>query len=78
VERFTNIIRGQLFGHTHNDHIEIIKSFNDGTPVGSVFIAPSFTTYYSQILLKLTFKKDLKACSHHLESLKLMLKLINP
>jgi hypothetical protein len=47
VERFTNTIRGQLFGHTHNDHIEIIKSYNDGTPVGSVLIAPSFTTFES-------------------------------
>jgi len=47
VERFQNTIRGQLFGHTHNDHIEVIKSFNDDTAVGSVLIAPSFTTFES-------------------------------
>jgi len=44
VERFTNIIRGQYFAHTHNDHIEIIRGPTDDAPVGTVFIAPSFTT----------------------------------
>jgi sphingomyelin phosphodiesterase len=45
VDRFTNIIRGQFFGHTHDDEIEIVRSYADSSPVGVVHIAPSLTTY---------------------------------
>jgi len=45
VDRFTNIIRGQFFGHTHNDQIYTMRSFADDTPIGTQFVAPSFTTY---------------------------------
>jgi len=44
VDRFTNIIRGQFFGHTHTDQVQVVRSFADGSPVGSIYIAPSFTT----------------------------------
>jgi len=50
MERFAHIIRGQFFGHTHNDHIQLVKSWGKnnvakGTTVGTVLVAPSFTTY---------------------------------
>ena len=45
VDRFTNIISGQFFGHSHNDEIEIVRSYSDDSPVGVVFITPSLTTY---------------------------------
>jgi len=45
VDRFTNIIAGQFFGHSHNDELEIVRSFTDNSPVGVVYIAPSLTTY---------------------------------
>ena len=44
VDRFSNIIRGQFFGHTHTDQVQVVRSFADGSPVGSIYIAPSFTT----------------------------------
>jgi len=45
VDRFTNIITGQFFGHTHNDQLQVVRSYADNTPVGVALIAPSFTTY---------------------------------
>jgi len=45
IDRFTNIIRGQFYGHTHNDEIEMVRSYADNAPVGVVLIAPSLTTY---------------------------------
>jgi len=46
VDRFTNIIRGQFYGHNHNDQFEVVRSYNnDSSPVGVIYIAPSLTTY---------------------------------
>lgn len=45
IDRFTNIIRAQLFGHTHNDQLQIVKSYSDNSTVGVVYVAPSFTTF---------------------------------
>ncbi len=46
VDRFTNIIRGQFYGHTHNDQFEVVRSYNnDSSPVGVIYITPSLTTY---------------------------------
>ncbi|EGR31549.1 ser thr protein phosphatase family protein, putative [Ichthyophthirius multifiliis] len=46
IDRFEYIIIGQFFGHTHNDHIEsIISSQGEKRSIGSIFIAPSGTTY---------------------------------
>jgi len=44
IDRFTNIIRGQFFGHTHEDHFEVARSYIDNSPMSSVFITPSLTT----------------------------------
>ena len=49
VDRFTNIIRGQFFGHTHADQFEIVRSYADNSPVGVAFIAPSLTRYLCNI-----------------------------
>jgi sphingomyelin phosphodiesterase len=45
VDRFTNTVRAQFFGHTHHDHFNIFRSFADDTPVGIALMAPAFTTY---------------------------------
>jgi len=45
VDRFTNIIRTQFFGHNHDDHFQLTRSWNDSTPVNTAFISPSLTTY---------------------------------
>lgn len=45
IDRFQNIIRGQYYGHTHNDEFEVVRSYADDSAVGIAFIAPSFTTY---------------------------------
>jgi len=45
IDRFTNIIRGQFYGHTHHDEFEIVRGFEDHSAVGVVFMAPSLTTY---------------------------------
>ncbi len=45
MDRFSYIIRGQFYGHTHNDEFRVINSyFNHTIPVGIVFTAPSLTT----------------------------------
>jgi len=44
IDRFSHIIRGQFFGHTHLDHFESFHSYLDNSLIGTVFIAPSLTT----------------------------------
>ncbi|EAR82947.2 ser/thr phosphatase family protein (macronuclear) [Tetrahymena thermophila SB210] len=49
IDRFENTIIGQFYGHTHNDHIEVVKSATgEDRSVGTIFIAPSGTTYSYQ------------------------------
>jgi len=45
IDRFTNTVRAQFFGHTHHDHFQIMRSFEDNSPVGVALIAPAFTTF---------------------------------
>jgi sphingomyelin phosphodiesterase len=51
IERFENTVKGQFFGHTHQDHYESVRSLVDGHTVGTVFIAPSLTTYGTPIFI---------------------------
>ena len=45
VDRFSYIIRGQFFGHSHVDHVAFYPSFKDkGKLSGYYFISPSITT----------------------------------
>jgi len=47
IERYQNIIRGQFFGHTHNDEFKIIKDYyTHKNSTGIILTAPSLTTYY--------------------------------
>lgn len=46
INRFTNIIRGQYYGHTHYDEFKNVKSYrNDELSAGIVFAVPSITSY---------------------------------
>jgi len=46
VNRFQNSIRGQYFGHTHQDEFFISQSMIPGAnPAGVLFAAPTFGTY---------------------------------
>lgn len=46
VDRFSNIIRGQLYGHTHYDEFRIITEyFNEANIAGIILTAPSLTSY---------------------------------
>ena len=45
IDRFSHIIKGQFFGHTHSDEVKIVHGyFNKSLITGVVHIAPSFTT----------------------------------
>lgn len=46
IERFNYIIRGQFYGHTHNDHLAFFTASNDTTRkiINNYLVAPSFTT----------------------------------
>ena len=46
MERYQNVVRFGLFGHTHNEAIAIIKSISGNQEnIGINFIAGSLTTY---------------------------------
>jgi sphingomyelin phosphodiesterase len=46
IDRFSYTIRGQFYGHTHNDHIGAHYSIhNQSSLVNYYFVAPSLTTY---------------------------------
>jgi len=46
VDRFSHIIKGQFFGHSHKDEMKIIRRYFDSTSTSSIaFLAPSATTY---------------------------------
>ncbi|CAG9331832.1 unnamed protein product [Blepharisma stoltei] len=46
ANRFQNTIRGQFFGHTHNDEFFVVHSLIPGaSSPGVLFAAPSFGTY---------------------------------
>jgi sphingomyelin phosphodiesterase len=45
IDRFSHIIRGQFYGHTHYDEVKISRNyFNKDIISGVMFIAPSLTT----------------------------------
>eukprot|EP01103_Thecamoeba_quadrilineata_P008650 TRINITY_DN1838_c0_g1_i1.p1 TRINITY_DN1838_c0_g1~~TRINITY_DN1838_c0_g1_i1.p1 ORF type:complete len:540 (-),score=70.89 TRINITY_DN1838_c0_g1_i1:79-1698(-) len=45
VSRFNQTIVGQLYGHTHTDQYVVVTNNVTGEPSGTIFIAPSATTY---------------------------------
>jgi len=46
VDRFSYIIRGQFYGHTHAENIHIHRSYIDDTPVGIQWVQASLTTFF--------------------------------
>jgi sphingomyelin phosphodiesterase len=45
IDRFSHIIRGQFYGHTHYDEVKIARNYFDKNKIsGVMFIAPSLTT----------------------------------
>jgi sphingomyelin phosphodiesterase len=46
TDRYSYIIRGQFYGHSHTDHFSFFPSINNNSRiVNYFFIAPSLTTY---------------------------------
>jgi sphingomyelin phosphodiesterase len=46
IDRFSYLIRGQFFGHTHYDEFRLVHEyFNSSNVAGLIFTAPSVTTY---------------------------------
>ena len=46
TERYSYIIRGQFYGHTHSDHVGLFQSLTNKTNLAAYYlIAPSLTTY---------------------------------
>jgi sphingomyelin phosphodiesterase len=46
TERYSYIIRGQFYGHSHTDHIGFFPEINNNSKITNYFfIAPSLTTY---------------------------------
>lgn len=46
IDRFSNIVRGQFYGHTHYDEFRTVHEyFNETNIAGIMHIAPSLTTY---------------------------------
>lgn len=48
VDRFEHIIRGQFFGHTHDDVISVTRGTFSGDPTGIIFMPGSLTTYQNK------------------------------
>lgn len=50
IDRFSYTIRGQFYGHTHNDHIGVHYNLhNQSSLVNYYFVAPSLTTYDNRV-----------------------------
>lgn len=45
LDRFQHIVRLSLYGHTHDEEFEVIRSVGDNKPIGVNHIAPSITTF---------------------------------
>lgn len=46
IDRFSYLIKGQFFGHTHYDEFRLVHEyFNSSNIAGLIFTAPSVTTY---------------------------------
>ncbi|XP_049275427.1 sphingomyelin phosphodiesterase-like [Rhipicephalus sanguineus] len=50
LERYESTVRGQFFGHTHRDEIEVAyDSTDDSRAIGVAYLSPSLTTYITGI-----------------------------
>ncbi|CAI2362663.1 unnamed protein product [Moneuplotes crassus] len=48
MDRYQHVIRLNLFGHTHQEEYEIIRSVKNRKPIGVNHLVPSFTTINNQ------------------------------
>jgi len=48
LDRFQHIVRLNLYGHTHYEEFEVIRSIGDKKPIGMNHVAPSITTFFGQ------------------------------
>ena len=44
MDRYQNVVRFSLFGHTHMEHFNVVKSIDDNKNIGINFICGSATT----------------------------------
>ncbi len=44
MDRYQHIVRINLYGHTHNEDIQVVKSITDNKNIGINFYAGSITT----------------------------------
>ena len=44
-DRFQHVIRLSLYGHTHDEEFEVIRSIKDNKPISVNHVTPSFTTF---------------------------------
>lgn len=55
VDRYSYLIRGQFYGHTHSDHVAFFPQFSNRqnvsySPLSNYYlVAPSLTTYSDRI-----------------------------
>ena len=50
IDRFSYVIKGQFFGHTHYDEFKIVHEYFNYTNIaGLIFTAPSVTTYSNRM-----------------------------
>mmetsp|Transcript_12579 Transcript_12579/g.11112 ORF Transcript_12579/g.11112 Transcript_12579/m.11112 type:complete len:446 (+) Transcript_12579:480-1817(+) len=47
-DRFQHIIRLNLFGHTHFEEFEVVRSYFENKPIGTSHVTSSFTTFLNQ------------------------------
>lgn len=45
IDRYEHIIRGQFYGHTHGDEIQLNRGVFSGEPTGVMFMPGAITTY---------------------------------
>lgn len=45
VERYSHLIRGIFYGHSHDDEYSMFYDSETGEPINASFIAPSLTTH---------------------------------
>uniref|UniRef100_A0A7S3NWK0 Sphingomyelin phosphodiesterase n=1 Tax=Euplotes crassus TaxID=5936 RepID=A0A7S3NWK0_EUPCR len=72
-DRYQHILRLNLFGHTHNEEFEVIRSVEDRKPIGVNHLASSMTTFtntnpsFRVITLDADTKLPLKIETHMLD-----------
>lgn len=55
VDRYSYIIRGQFYGHTHSDHVSFFPQMKNTSNINTValsnyyLVSPSITTYSDRI-----------------------------